>query len=259
MRLHTCLAVILLTSAGFAQTANVNPTDQVAAESQDEGDVVSKSELTCELPPDKDHPLPRKLIAIQEGELSSAPAAQKMLVAHYRAEPAVRTSMNDDRILIAVKQDNEFKVLKILDSETAIVEGNLNSDLDFEEEFIAINGMHFLYLRTRISGSGGIVESEVYTISSDQKLSIIPFQDVSKSKILKTGEELRNGGYRFSDGIFEFESGIYQPKDGECCPSQGDYHAQFRLEGEFKQDVPKQVFEPDFKFVVALESRSKDR
>ena len=54
---------------------------------------------------------------------------------------------------------------------------------------ITIEGMHFLYIRTRVSGSGGIVEHDVHTISSDRKLSIVPFQDVTKSTLLKEGEE----------------------------------------------------------------------
>jgi hypothetical protein len=258
MRFHSTLAVLLLTSAGVAQTASVNPSRQ-APELQDEGDVVSKSELARDLPTDKDHPLPRKLIALEEGELSSAPALQKMLVAHYRASLAAQFSMNDDRIVIAVKQRDEFENLKIIDSDTAIVDGQLNSERDFEAEFIAINGMHFLHLRTRVSGSGGIVDDEVYTISSDQKLSIIPFQDVSKSKILTEGEELRNGGYRFADGVFTFESWVYEPQDCEACPSQGVYRAEFKLEGEFKEDANQHAFAPDFKFVVANESRDKGR
>lgn len=259
MRCHSCWAVILLASAVFAQTASVNSSRQMGPVLQDEGDVVSKSELAREIPADKDHPLPRKLIATQEGEISCAPTPRKILVAHYRAEPTTRLSMNDDRILIAVRQDDEFKILKILDSDTAIVDGDLYSDRDFEEEFIDIHGMHLLYIRTRISGSGGIVEDSIYTISSDQKLSTILFQDVSKSTILKGSEELRNGGYRFAKGTFTFESGIYKPQDGECCPSLGDFHAQFRLEGEFKEDAHSHAFQPDFKFVVANEWRSNDR
>jgi hypothetical protein len=257
MRFHSCLAVVLLTAAGFAQTASVNPSRQPELQNEDEGDVISMSALAHDLPTDKAHPLPRKLIALEEGELSSAPAPQKILVAHYRVELAAQFSMNDDRIVVAVKRGDEFEILKILDSDTAIIDGKLNSERDFEAEFIAINAMHFLRLRTRVSGSGGIVDEEVYTISSDQKLSIIPSQGVSNSKILVEGEELRHGGYRFADGVFTFESSVYEPQDCEACPSEGVYHAEFKLEGEFKEDTNKHAFEPDFRFVVASESRDK--
>ncbi|MFZ0419580.1 MAG: hypothetical protein WAM04_15880 [Candidatus Sulfotelmatobacter sp.] len=259
MRRHYCLAVILLASAVFAQTASTSPARGMEPVVQDEGDAFSTTELARELPPDKDHPLARKLIAAQEGEISCAPAPLKILVAHYRAKPVSWLSMNDDRIVIAAKRADEFKVLKILDSETAIVDGNLNSDLDFEEEFININEMHFLRIRTRISGSGGIVEDDVYTISSDRNLSIIPFQDVSKSKILREGEELRNGGYRFAEGIYSFEAGIYRSRDGGCCPTLGTYDAEFRLEGKFTEDARSNAFEPGFQFVVAKEWRGKER
>ncbi len=258
MRLRCCLALILFTSAGFAQTPSVNQSSRAELVLPDEGDVVSKSELIREIPPDKDHPLPRKLIVVQEGELSCAPAPQKILLAHYRAEPPSKLSLNDDRIVIAVKQDDKFEILKVLNSDTVVVDSTLYSNGDFEGEFIDIKGMHFLYIQSRISGSGGIVESDVYTISSDQKLTVIPFQD-TKSGILKENEELRNGGYRFADSAFTFESGIYQPKDGECCPSRGSYRAQFKLEGEFKGDAAKHAFEPNFKFVVASESRDNGR
>lgn len=129
--------------------------------------------------------------------------------------------MKDDRILIEVKQADKFEILKVLQSETGVVGGRLSSDDDFEDEFITVEGLHFLYVRTRVSGSGGIVDNDVYAISSDQKLSIVPFRDVSKSTLRKQGEELRNGGYRFAKGTFTFESGIYKPEDAECCPSLG--------------------------------------
>ena len=259
MRSHPCLAVILLAAASFAQTASVSPSCQSRPALQDEGDVVSRAELACEIPSDKEHPLPRKLIAAQEGEIGCEAGPRKILVAHYRAEPTAQFSMNDDRVLIAAKQDDEFEIVKVLESETAIVDGKLYSDSDFEQEFIEINGMHFLYIRTRISGSGGMVEHDVYTISSGHKLSIIPFPDVSKFTILKQNEELRNGGYRFAEGSFTFESGIYKPQDAECCPSLGDFHAQFKLEGKFKEDGRNHACEPDLKFVVAKEWRSHDR
>jgi hypothetical protein len=254
----TWLRGILLASAVVAQTASVNPSrqDPVFLEV---GDFVAKSELPRELPADKDHPLARKLIAAEEGEISCEPTPQKILVARYRAEPTEQFSMRDDRILIAVKRDHGFEILKVLQSETVVVEGSLSSDNDFEEEFITIEGMHFLYIRTRVSGSGGIVEHDVYTISSNQKLSTVPFQDMTKSSVLKEGEALRNGGYRFYSGIFTFESGIYKREDGECCPSMGHFDAEFRLEGRFSQDVHTHAFEPDFRFVVAKQWRSTDR
>jgi len=250
---------ILLASAVVAQTASLNARGQEQPVLLEEGDFVSKSELARELPADKDHPFARKLIAAEEGEISCEPMPQKILVAHYRAEPTAQFSMKDDRILIAVKRDDGFEILKVLQSETAVVDASLSSDDDFEEEFITIEGMHFLYIRTRVSGSGGFVEHDVYTISSDQKLSIVPFQDVRKSTVLKEGEELRNGGYRFAKGVFTFESGIYTTKDAECCPSLGDFDAEFRLEGRFGQDIHSHAFEPDFRFVVAKQWRSTDR
>jgi hypothetical protein len=255
----TWLRQILLASAVVAQTASVNPHRRERPVFPEEGDLVSESELARDLPADKDHPLVRKLIAAEEGEISCEPAPQKILVAHYRAEPTAQFSMKDDRILVAVKQADKFEILKVLQSETVIVDGKLSSDDDFEEEFITIEGMHFLYIQTRVSGSGGIVDHDVYTISSDQKLSIVPFQDVTKSTMLKEGEELRNGGYRFYKGIFSFESGIYKREDGECCPSMGDFDSEFRLEGKFNQDAHSHAFEPDFRFVVEKQWRRIDR
>jgi hypothetical protein len=90
-----------------------------------------------------------------------------------------------------VKQADKFEILKVLQSETVVGDGRLYSNDDFEEEFITIEGLHFPYIRTRVSGSGRIVDNDVYTISSDQKLSVVPFQDVAKSTLLNHGEELR--------------------------------------------------------------------
>jgi hypothetical protein len=247
----TWLTGILLASVVLAQTASVTSSRQEQPILLEEGDFVAKSELPREIPPDKDHPIARKLISTEEGEISCEPMPQRILVAHYRAEPTAQFSMKDDRILVAVKQADKFEILKVLQSETVIVEGRLSSDDDFEEKFITIEGMHFLYVRTRVSGSGGIVDHDVYSISSDQKLSIVPFEDVRKSTLLKKGEELRNGDYRFAEGTFTFESRIYKPEDAECCPSLGEFDAEFRLEGKFNQDTHSHAFEPDFRFVVA--------
>jgi hypothetical protein len=194
-----------------------------------------------------------------KGEISCEPTPQKILVAHYRAEPTAQFSMKDDRILIAVRRDDGFEILKVLQSDTVVVNGTLSSEDEFEEEFVTIEVTHFLYIRTRVSGSGGMVEHDVYTISSDQKLSIVPFQDMTKSTLLKEGEELRNGGYRFAQGTFTFQSGIYKTKDAECCPSRGNFDAEFRLEGKFNRDAHGHAFEPDFRFVVAKQWRSTDR
>jgi hypothetical protein len=158
-----------------------------------------------------------------------------------------------------VKQSDKFEILKGTAIETVIVDGKLSPEDNFEEELITIKGMHFPYIRTQVSGSGGSVDHDVYTISSDQKLSIVPFQDVTESTLLKEGQELRNGGYRFAKGTFTFESGIYRPEDGECCPSMGDFDAEFRLEGGLNQDTHSHGFEPDFSFVVANQKRSTQR
>jgi len=253
------LTEILLVSTVVAQIASASAARQEQPVLLSEGDLIVKSELPSEIPPDKEHPLARKLIAAEEGEISCEPTPQTILVAHYRAEPTAQFSMKDDRVLVAVKQANKFEIVKVLQSETGIVDGKLSSDDDFDEEFIAIRERHFLYIRNRVSGSGGIVEHAVYAISSDQKLSIVPFEDVTKSSILKEGEELRNGGYRFAQGKFTFESGIYKARDAECCPSAGEFEAEFRLEGKFDQDPRSHAFEPDFKFVVANQRRSSSR
>jgi hypothetical protein len=255
----TWLTQILLTLAIVAQTASVDRHRQERPVLLEEGDFVTESDLAHELPADEDHPLTRKLIAAVKGEISCEPTPQKILVVHYRAEPTAQFSMKDDRILIAVRRDDGFEILKVLQSDTVVVNGTLSSEDEFEEEFVTIEGTHFLYIRTRVSGSGGMVEHDVYTISSDQKLSIVPFQDMTKSTLLKEGEELRNGGYRFAKGTFTFQSGIYKTKDAECCPSRGDFDAEFRLEGKFNQDAHGHAFEPDFRFVVAKQWRSTDR
>src|ERR1035438_5845036 len=99
--------------------------------------------------------------------------------------------------------------------ETVILDGTLYSDLDFEEEeFVTFGGMHFFYIRTALAGSGHGASDDVYTISSNDKvsISIIPFEDVGKSKLLKAGEELRNGDYQVDGNVFTFESAVYNQK-----------------------------------------------
>jgi hypothetical protein len=140
-----------------------------------------------------------------------------------------------------------------------MVEGKLASDRDFDDEFILIDGKRFLEILTRVAGAGGIVDNDVYTISSDQKLSIIPFQDVRESRLLEAQEELINGYCDFRDGAFRFESEIYKPKAGECCASGGFYHASYRLTGGFKENTQTHVSEPQFKFVIENEWRSNAR
>jgi len=110
----TRLRGLLLASAVVAQTASVSSSRQEQPILLEEGDFVAKSELPREIPPNQDHPLARKLIAADEGEISCEPTPQKILVAHYRAEPTAQFSMKDDRILVAVKQADEFEILKVL-------------------------------------------------------------------------------------------------------------------------------------------------
>lgn len=224
---------------------------------QDEGDVVSRSELVRELPASADHPVPRIVMAAQEQEISCRPEPKRVLAVHYRAKPTAKFSMNDDQVVIALEKEGQYKILKAFESEAAIVEGLLYSDNDFDQDFITIGDLHFLYVRDNISGSGGIVMHDVYTMSSDDQLSSIPFENVSKSKLLKASEELRNGRYMFKNQHFSFEAGVYKPQDPECCPSNGAYHALFKLEGDFKPVPQTKTFRPDFKFVVAKEWRDE--
>jgi len=222
---------------------------------QEQGDVVSRAALLQEVPPNTDHPIARKVIATQEDEISSQPAAKKIMTVHYRAKPTAQYSMNDDRIVIALEQNGEYRILKVYESDAAVIDGKLYSEDDFDQEFISIRGLRFLHIRDHLSGSGGITMHDVYTIASDGKLSTIPF-DESRSKLLKAGEELRNGQYLFANGEFSFEAGIYIDSDPECCPSNGAYHAIYKLEGNFKHS-PEGAFTPDFKFAVAKEWRSE--
>ena len=39
---------------------------------------------------------------------------------------------------------------------------------------------------------------------------------MTKSTVLKEGEELRNGGYRLDKGTFSFESGVYKPQEANA-------------------------------------------
>ncbi|MGA2645371.1 MAG: hypothetical protein ABSF15_11705 [Candidatus Sulfotelmatobacter sp.] len=90
--------------------------------------------------------------------------------------------------------------------ETVILDGTLYSDLDFEEEqFVTIGGMHFFYIRTALAGSG-------YACIRRCLL-----EDVGKSKLLKAGEELRNGDYQVDGKVFTRIRGL-QSEDGEWCP-----------------------------------------
>jgi hypothetical protein len=244
MKRRFCITFLLLVSAAFAQ---------------DEGEILSRAELVREIPANQDHPVPREVIAALEEEISCEPVPKDVLVIHYRAEPTARFSMNDDLVVVAEKQGTEYRVLKVLESDTVVNDGELLSENDFETDFIRIGEWHFLYVRTRVSGSAGAVMDDVYTISSDNNLSLIPFDDMRNSRQLKPGEELRNGGFRFEKGEFSFDAGVYNKKDAECCPSAGWFHAEFKLTGDFGEDSDKDVYNPEFRFVVAKESRGDDR
>jgi len=240
------LLVLLLASVSVCFAQNV-----------EEGDLATRVKLVREIPPDKDHPILRKVISAEESELSCQPTAKKILAVHYRAKPQSEISMNDDRIVIAVEEDGQFQVLKVEESDVGISNGALYSNYDFEVNFIAVGRERFLEIRTTFSGSGAS-EDDVYSISSDDKLSIVPFDDATKSKLLQAGEEFRHGGFSFDNGVFTLTTGAYKAGDPECCPSSGEYHAQFKLEGRFKPDADHHVFRPDFKFVVEKEWRTHE-
>ncbi len=225
---------------------------------QDERGIVSRSELAHDIPADSNHPAPRKLIELQEEEISCQPRPKKILAVHYRAQPTSKYSLNDDRIVIAVEHGDRQKILKVFESDAGMVNNQWDSQTEFEQSFILIGDVRFLYIRERFAGSGGAVLHDVYSISSDDHLFMIPFQEVSKPKLLKPGEELRNGVSRFENDGFILEAGIYAPQDPECCPSKGIYHARFILAGEFKHVAGADVFKPEFKFIVAKEWLSRE-
>jgi hypothetical protein len=75
---------------------------------------------------------------------------------------------------------------------------------------------------------------------------------------LQPGEEFRHGSFSFGNGVFTLTLGAYKTVDPECCPSNGQYHAQFKLEGGFKPDADHRIFRPDFKFVVEKEWRTPE-
>jgi len=224
---------------------------------QEEGDIITRTELAHDIPADSNHPVPRKLIQLQEEGITCQPSPKKILAVHYRARPTAEYSLNDDRIVIAVAHGDRQRILKVYESDAGMVNNHLDSQTEFDQNFIDIGGMRFLYIRERFAGSGGGVLDDVYSISSDDQLFSIPFQEVGKPKLLKPGEELRNGVSRFENDEFTLKAGIYQPKDPECCPSRGTYHARFTLTGEFKQ-AGAGVFKPEFKFMIAKEWRSPE-
>ncbi len=225
---------------------------------QNEGDIVTRSELAQDMPAVSNHPVPRKLIEIQQEEITCHPVPKKLLAVHYRAKPTAEYSLNDDRIVIAVEHGDRQKILKVFESDAGIVNDRLDSQIEFEQSFIVLSGMRFLYIQQRFAGSAGAVLHDVYSISSDDQLFLIPFEEASKPKLLNPGEELRNTSYRFENGGFTSEAGIYAPHDPECCASYGTYHARFTLAGEFRQVAGKDIFKPEFKFVVAKEWRSRE-
>lgn len=221
------------------------------------GQVVSKDQLVAPLAPEQDHPLPRVVIKVDEDDLSSASGAKDVLVVHYRATPTSTYSFNDDVVVIAFRDGENYRIAEVLQSDAGMVNGELDSQNEYDEEFVSINNMRFLYVRNRVSGTGGIVEHNVYTVSGAASLEIIPFADLRKPKLLNPREEVRNGHYKLSGEDFDFEAGIYQPQDPECCPANGAYHAQLKLQGGFQQKTAGPGSVNDFKFVVVKDWRTK--
>jgi hypothetical protein len=214
-RQASSLVIGLLTIFAFSALTTLDAGSQSPA--PDEGQVVTRDELLRALPAEEDHPFPRTVIKAQEAPISCKPNNKAILSVHYRATPTTKSGMNDDAIIISVAEKDKYQVLKILDSDAGMVNGKLYSENDFEQDFISIDGFRFLYVRNRVSGSGGITEHDVYTISSDNNISPIPFADVSKSTVLKAGEQLRNGQFEFDGSGFRYTAGIYKPEDPECC------------------------------------------
>ena len=88
MACRACLAFIVIASVAFAQT---------------EGDVVSRTDLVRDIPANENHPVPRKVLKVNEGAISCKPSPLAILVVHYRAEHEAQFSMKDDRLVIALK------------------------------------------------------------------------------------------------------------------------------------------------------------
>lgn len=218
----------------------------------EDGALVSRADLLATPPADEDHRVPRRVIEEEEAEISSRPRNTRILAVHYRAR--LKLGMSDDRIVIAIPEGKEYRVLKVLDSDAAEVNGQLSSLNDFELQFISIREFRFLYVQDR---QGKTIDDLVYTLAGPGRLITIPFAQ-SKPRLLSSGEELRNSHCELDSQGFQCTAGVYLPKDAQCCPSRGSYRTDFRLKGDFQYEPARHHFKPDFEFAPDKEWRTNE-
>lgn len=255
-RAFTFTAIVLLillvtASPHWGQCEQVNAT--TVHTSMEEGALVSKADLLAPAPADEDHILPRPVIANEEGELTSKPNNTQIIAVHYRA--ATKLGPSDDRIVVATPENEKYRVLKVFNSDATEVNWELSSVDDFDVRFISLRGFSFLYIR---DNKGKVVDDLVYAAVDGGPLIEIPILDW-KPTLLRKDEELRNNHCDLGSDGFQCEAGIYLPKDSECCPSDGTYHSELKLMGEFKFDEEKHIFTPDFQFALAKEWRTNEQ
>ena len=250
----TGLAVLMLAATVAShrgRCAQVNA--RTVHTSVEEGALVSKADLLAPAPADEDHILPRGVIANEEGELSSRPKNTRILVVHYRA--ATKLGQSDDRIVLATRENGNFRVLRVLNSDATAVNGELSSLDDFDVRFISLRRFRFLYIR---ESQGKVVDDLVYTAVEGGPLIEIPHPDW-KPTLLRNDEQLRNKNCNLGSDGFQCEAGIYLPKNSECCPSNRTYHSELTIKGGFRFDEEKRTFTPEFQFVLAKEWRTNEQ
>lgn len=211
----------------------------LAAQAQDDRRV-PRAALIAPLPPDSEHPFPRRPWLVLDDTI----AGQTIAVVVHRGGDSLPGSAGytADRAVIAVQRGDAYQVLHVIESDgywetEAAPRGPYWNGASFIDTAYVFHfgGRGFLRIAEGFYGTGAAVLEHVFTLDSAGRLAAVPVMDSTErfAPLLRAGEYLAGGRFTaIADDRIEYQIWVYDRGDANCCPSAGTIRAHYRIVGD---------------------------
>ena len=205
-----------------------------------EAPTVTRATLVAPIPPDSEHPFPRRPWLVVDDTIAERP----ITVVVYRGGDSLPGSRGytSDRAVIAAPSGDAYQVLHTIDSDGYWeTEGgprgpywNGTSFIDTAYVF-RYGGHRFLRVAEGFYGTGAAVLEHVFTLDSAGRVAGVPVMDANErlAPLTQAGEYLAGGRFTVvADDSLEYQVWVYARGDPNCCPSAGTIRARYRIVGD---------------------------
>lgn len=214
-------------------------TPSLAAQGR-EAPTVTRATLVAPLPPDSEHPFPRRTWLAFDDTIEGRP----ITVVVFRGGDSLPGSRGytSDRAVIAERRGDAYQVLHAINSDGYWeTEGgprgpywNGTSFIDTAYAF-RYGGHRFLRVAEGFYGTGAAVLEQVFTLDSAGRLVGVPVLDSNErlAPLTRAGEYLAGGRFTvIADDSIAYQIWVYARGDPNCCPSAGTIRARYRIVGD---------------------------